>query len=100
MTRYASGRRKEWAARKMFEKNGYRVTRSAGSKGLVDLVAIDKDRVVLAQIKYTTKGGWVDANWKRLMEEYKMGLIPKCARIVAVVYTRGTSKPELFWGVW
>lgn len=102
MTRYASGRRKEWAARKWLEARGYTVTRSAGSKGLWDLVGVRASAapyVVLAQVKYTAAGArWKDDNWHALHAMKKERRLPACAQIVAIVYTRGNTEPELFWG--
>ena len=52
MTRYASGRRQEWRVRKMLESAGaFLVTRSAGSKGAADLVALFDHMTVAVQVK-------------------------------------------------
>ena len=52
MTRYASGRRQEWRVRKMLEQGGaYLVTRSAGSKGAADLIALFDHCTVAVQVK-------------------------------------------------
>ena len=48
---YAKGCRLENRARTILEKQGYYVIRSAGSKGLIDLVAIRWNQVKLIQVK-------------------------------------------------
>lgn len=102
MTRYASGRRAEWKARDWFRRRGYTVIRSAGSKGLVDLVAWREPRaigaeqdVIFAQVKYTrSKGGaWQDENWHTLAAK-KM---PTGVRVCALVYRYGNTTPEVCW---
>lgn len=42
MTRYTRGRAFEWRIRKYYEQHDFLVTRSAGSKGKADLVAVRK----------------------------------------------------------
>lgn len=51
MTNYDAGRRFEWEVRDQLEADGYWVTRSAGSKTKVDLVAIKPGQVLLVQCK-------------------------------------------------
>lgn len=52
MTRYASGRRQEWRVRGFLESAGaFLVTRSAGSKGLADLIALFEHTTVAVQVK-------------------------------------------------
>lgn len=97
---YAAGRRKEWEAKKYYEKRGYDCTRAAGSKGLRDLVCCDRGGCKYVQVKYTRDGGWVDENWRKLMELKKSGALPPCVEIVAVVFTFGVAKPEIFHGGW
>lgn len=96
MTRYAAGRRAEWAARDLLKARGCDVVRSAGSKGLVDLVALCDDHIVLAQVKRTKSGQWVDANWRELQRRAETKRYPY-ARIVAIVFTYGRKEPEWFW---
>ena len=73
MTRYDTGRRLEYKAKKELEALGYTVVRSAGSKGPFDLVAIGENDIRLIQVKKATasKG-----------ERGKMGdiLAPRCCR--------------------
>lgn len=48
---YARGRRAEYQAKEILEKQGFIVTRSSGSHGLFDIIAIDINFVRLIQIK-------------------------------------------------
>jgi Holliday junction resolvase-like predicted endonuclease len=100
VTRYASGRRAEWRARDWLRRRGYTVIRSAGSKGLVDLVAWREPRsigsrqdVIFVQVKYTrSKGGaWIDDNWRVLARKR----MPIGVRVCAIVYRHGNTTPEV-----
>ncbi|MEM1668908.1 MAG: restriction endonuclease [Thermofilaceae archaeon] len=51
MTNYQKGRNFEYLIRKKLESKGFLVIRSAGSKGLFDLVAIKENEVYLIQCK-------------------------------------------------
>jgi len=51
MSNYTKGWYREDIIRKQFEKEGHYVVRSAGSKGLWDLVAISSHFIVLIQSK-------------------------------------------------
>ena len=51
MTSYSKGRRLEYAARDRLIALGYYVIRSAGSKGLADLVALGPSDTILVQVK-------------------------------------------------
>jgi Holliday junction resolvase-like predicted endonuclease len=48
---YARGARLERLARASLQRHGYRVIRSAGSKGPVDLAAFNHEHVLLVQVK-------------------------------------------------
>lgn len=52
-TRYLSGRRTEQMLKRTLEAQGCHVTRSAGSKGKFDLIAVppDGDKIRLIQVK-------------------------------------------------
>ncbi|MBM3272536.1 hypothetical protein FJY94_04645 [Candidatus Kaiserbacteria bacterium] len=50
-SRYAKGARLERLARASLMRHGYRVIRSAGSKGAVDLAAFKQDDILLVQVK-------------------------------------------------
>ncbi len=49
------GRRNEHRTKEILEADGYIVTRSAASKGAVDLIGIKEDGILLVQVK-TNKG--------------------------------------------
>lgn len=51
MSNYTKGARLERCVRKELEAQGYIVIRSAGSKGVVDLVAFDARLIRLIQVK-------------------------------------------------
>lgn len=51
MSNVSRGRVLEWKARDLFIQAGYYVIRSAGSKGLADLIALAPGKVVLIQCK-------------------------------------------------
>lgn len=68
--RYQAGRRAEWAVRDQYEALGYIVVRSAGSKGKIDIVALDdvNGKTYIAQVKTTKDGGIAEA--ARLWREF------------------------------
>ncbi len=51
---YLAGRRFEWKVRKVLEAQGWTVMRTAGSKGPVDLIAVQPGRVQFVQCKNRT----------------------------------------------
>ncbi len=51
MNNYIKGARLERLARASLQRHGYRVIRSAGSKGAVDLAAFNREHVLLVQVK-------------------------------------------------
>lgn len=55
MNTAGKGRRNEWKTRDLLRREGYHVVRSAGSKGIVDIVAFNGQRLLLVQVK--TNGG-------------------------------------------
>lgn len=55
MRRYVKGRRHEYRAKEMWEKEGAFVVRAAGSKGVADLVAIKNSQAYLIQVKANQK---------------------------------------------
>jgi Holliday junction resolvase len=75
MARYHKGRRLEYRVKKLFEKNGYFVIRSSGSHTPVDIVAINKDEIVLIQC--CTK-----KDRRRKARELSQVVSPKCVRKV------------------
>jgi len=102
VTRYTSGRRAEWKARDYLRARGYYVIRSAGSKGLADLVAFKTGRpVLLVQVKYGGKSragagaSWIDDNWRRLVDMDANHELPHGVRAMAFIYQRGSTKPTI-----
>jgi Holliday junction resolvase len=56
MTNYRRGRDAEYDLKRIFEQNGWRVVRAAGSRGPIDLVAFNKHgRVRMIQVKRQKK---------------------------------------------
>jgi len=53
---YSKGRRLEYKVKHRLEAKGWYVVRSAGSKGLIDLVAIKPKKVLLIQVKRRKPG--------------------------------------------
>lgn len=51
MTRYSRGRDAEYKYRDIMEEKGYLVVRSAASKKVADLIAVNETETVLIQIK-------------------------------------------------
>lgn len=68
MTAYKRGYYYEDKIRKEFEKQGYYTIRSAGSKGLWDIVAMSSNFIVLIQSKKT---GLPTPKERKLMAEFK-----------------------------
>jgi hypothetical protein len=94
MAQYHRGRAKEWDVRNILNGWGYRVTRTAGSKGLWDIHAIrDGKHHLLIQVKYTKKrrATWRDANCI-LFEEFEP---PPATYKEFWIYTYGTNAPEI-----
>jgi len=93
MNRYRAGRAKEYAAIRELKRRGASlVVRSAGSKGLADLVAVFGAVVWLVQVKYVTgTRSWQDANWRKLQALKR----PEEVWVYAIVYRRGRAKPAL-----
>ena len=54
-TNYQAGRRLEWQIRAEYQKDGYIVARTAGSKSPVDLVAWNDKEIIFIQCKYGSK---------------------------------------------
>ncbi len=64
---YQKGVRKERKIKKMYERQGYVVLRSAGSHGFADLIAINKEERKIIFIQCKPDG----FNDKKLKEAYK-----------------------------
>jgi hypothetical protein len=92
VTRYQAGRRKEWACRKTLAKFAQLTIRAAGSKGLVDVIAVYQNCIYAVQVKFVKPGAsWRDANWRKLLSLK----VPANVKRLAYVYRRGTTEPEV-----
>jgi Archaeal holliday junction resolvase (hjc) len=96
MTRYESGRRKEWDAVKRLRARGFEAQRSAGSHGLWDVVAVKPHQgVKLLQIKYTAATYFPhDANTERFAVLALQQDVPVDCEVW--VYRRGVAEPEIW----
>jgi hypothetical protein len=94
MSRYRSGRRLEWKARAELRAQGFCVSRSAGSKGSVDLFAWNaremrliqigaKTRAEIAALKRTPVPPGAQLEWWRRIKKSKK--IKKAAWQIAVL---------------
>lgn len=76
MTQYRKGRRAEYAARDILHDDGYPVVlRTAGSHGIVDLVAIQPGHVRLVQVKSTAK---LRPSYAAELDELRAWQVPDC----------------------
>lgn len=89
---YLSGRRCEHKVCTSMREAGAVVTRSAGSKGLWDVVAVFPGVVWLIQVKRTKSGYWKDANWRALCELE----LPEGVRAMAMVFQQGIRGAQIF----
>lgn len=67
INRYSKGRRKEYAVKKELEKEGYLVTRSSGSHGAFDLIAVHIPKRIIQFIQ--CKSDNFSKKEKRRLEE-------------------------------
>jgi hypothetical protein len=67
--RYNRGRKTEYLVKQELEKEGYFVIRSAGSKTLVDLVAIKFKRNYWLDFDYVAKIRFVQVKFKRAKKQ-------------------------------
>jgi Holliday junction resolvase len=77
VTNYAAGTRVEHLVRHHLESEGYIVTRSAGSKGWIDLAARKPGQLLDVQVKRGASTRLCAADWDRLIERAEwVGAIP------------------------
>ena len=72
MSRYNKGRIAEYKVRDRLKEAGYIVTRSAGSKGVFDLIALRGDIGLAIQVKSGCKVGKDEFN------KFMLAAIPEC----------------------
>jgi len=90
MTNYQIGVRCERLWMAQMRAKGYRVMRSAGSHGLIDCVAWNKDEAIFVQVK-NGRNAYHDKDIGELMEMER----PKYAKVYLVV--RDGGKDEWDW---
>lgn len=73
---YRRGVRLEYLLMNQLRAKGYKVTRSAGSHGLIDVIAWNKDEVIFYQVK-NNRRAYTDDDIAELMEMPR----PKGARV-------------------
>lgn len=104
---YLAGRRCERAVVKFYREMGWEACRTAGSHGLIDVVAWAPDGPLhIVQVKRCKRGGsWRDGNWKRLIKRSPQKLDSCCPdltmmlatpRVYAFVYRHGKRTPEIY----
>ena len=100
------GARAEREAKHLLESEGYFCTKSGGSLGVYDLVAINKKSIRLIQVKATSnKFYWNGVKRETKLMEESWNLLPKCASQEIWVRERGKWTLYVFdtkdkeWGV-
>lgn len=69
-TNYQRGANLEYKVRRQFEEAGYYVVRSAGSRGVADLVAVKQGQVFWIQVKKSTSTAKEKEKLEELVEKY------------------------------
>ena len=85
-SRYIRGRQYEYMAAAALRKQGYRVTRSASSKGAFDLIGVGEKDIKLVQVKSGRRG-----ISKKELAELEAITVPDCA-IIEVWYYPGNRQ--------
>ena len=67
---YVKGRRKEYRIANELKKKGYITTRSAGSHGVFDVIAVNPDTRIIRLIQ-AKAGGYAERQIKKLKEKWK-----------------------------
>ena len=75
---YRKGRSFEYSVRNILMKSGFDVTRSAGSRGIKDLVAVKNGRVYYIQCKYNM------SDVSHFVSRYKNDIISICKKYKVV----------------
>jgi hypothetical protein len=86
---YTKGLKKEYQSRLLLEAAGYEVMRSAGSRGLWDLVGISGTGIVLCQVKV--------GDWPGTLELEAMRKFPVPENCVKIIHRwrRGQQTPDV-----
>lgn len=94
MTNYERGRSFEYYLKKKLEEEGFLVIRSAGSKGIFDLVAIKGDEVYLIQCKKNKKKNFYDYKvFQKKVKGIKVG--EKIKMVFAFVFPKEVDHEEI-----
>ena len=88
-TRYARGRQIEWKAQHELEKKGLSTIRTAGSHGLVDVIAWSDEEIIFIQCKRSKVPIKAACSFAADLEEMRnsrplRGLSPKLRKIARV----------------
>lgn len=81
MSTASVGRTYEWKCRKLYEAAGYDVIRAAASKGGADLIATCDYRILLIQVKKTTRISMVSAGAYRELRRIRAPWIYEVKRL-------------------
>ena len=90
MNAKAKGARAERRARRMLELQGWTVVRAAGSLGPFDLVAFNRERLRLIQVK--TNRGPSEEEWEALSD---FNCCPPITRREIWLFRDGVAQPEV-----
>ena len=90
VTNYQRGRSAEYKAVKELQAAGYIVTRSAGSHGLWDIMAVNKNGVRLIQIKSDADEN--DVRYDCNVAKEKMATLPRPLNVTCEVWGRMHGK--------
>jgi Holliday junction resolvase len=82
---YLSGRRKEYELKKMLENQNFTVLRTAGSKGVFDLIAFDTDSIRFIQVKSSRRK---KKTYKQEIERLKFVQLPDHCTKELWIYTQ------------
>jgi len=77
MSHYTKGRRLEYKTMRVLEAAGYYATRSAGSKGLWDVIGISSQETLLVQVKANDWPGSLEMEQMELFQAH-----PRCRKII------------------
>lgn len=96
MSKYSSGRRAEYSAIRFLSERGYGTVRSAGSKGVFDVVAYNDAIVRFIQIKSTKSKR---PSYKKDVSQITETQVPEFASRELWVYTSGKGWTKVMvWG--
>jgi len=89
MINYQKGRRYEYKAVNLLRTRGYDCTRTAGSHGHYDVIAVSGKEVLLVQVK---SGADIS---KKELEEFREMKVPYCCRKEVWTWKKGWKTKEV-----